>query len=165
MSEEPGHERVIAGRYRLLSPLGEGGMGTVWRARDGVLHREVAVKEVHAPAGLPAPEVERMYARLEREAWAAARVANRKDSDPGWKTLSFPAGGGKTKQDSVTATTESEEGTFNDEISVEVRGPVKTESNTVPFSVTCEKETPTNGTSPSTSANALPPSGAFRPRS
>jgi len=77
VSEEPGRERVIAGRYRLLSPLGEGGMGTVWRARDEVLHREVAVKEVRAPAGLPASDVERMYARLEREAWAAARVANR----------------------------------------------------------------------------------------
>ncbi|MEU6574543.1 protein kinase [Streptomyces sp. NPDC046805] len=74
---EPGSERVIADRYRLLSPLGEGGMGTVWRARDEVLHREVAVKEVRAPAGLPAPDVERMYARLEREAWAAARVSNR----------------------------------------------------------------------------------------
>ncbi|MDH6627365.1 serine/threonine protein kinase [Streptomyces sp. LBL] len=77
MSEEPGSERLIAGRYRLLSPLGEGGMGTVWRARDEVLHREVAVKEVRAPAGLQGSEVERMYARLEREAWAAARVANR----------------------------------------------------------------------------------------
>ncbi|MEU9733187.1 serine/threonine-protein kinase [Streptomyces sp. NPDC048002] len=77
MSDAPGSERVIAGRYRLLSPLGEGGMGTVWRARDEVLHREVAVKEVRAPHGLPAADVERMYARLEREAWAAARVADR----------------------------------------------------------------------------------------
>jgi len=77
MPEEPGTERVIADRYRLLSPLGEGGMGTVWRARDEVLQREVAVKEVRAPAGLASGDVERMYARLEREAWAAARVANR----------------------------------------------------------------------------------------
>ncbi|MGW0827799.1 protein kinase domain-containing protein [Streptomyces sp. NPDC002845] len=77
MSEVPGSERVVAGRYRLLSPLGEGGMGTVWRARDEVLHREVAVKEVRAPGGLPGPDAERMYARLEREAWAAARVSNR----------------------------------------------------------------------------------------
>ncbi|MFI8349434.1 serine/threonine-protein kinase [Streptomyces sp. NPDC085596] len=76
MSEEQGRDRLIAGRYRLLSPLGEGGMGTVWRAYDEVLQREVAVKEVRAPAGLPAPDVERMYARLEREAWAAARVAH-----------------------------------------------------------------------------------------
>ncbi|MGP2437446.1 serine/threonine-protein kinase [Streptomyces sp. JW3] len=76
MFEEPGGERVIAGRYRLLSPLGEGGMGTVWRARDEVLRREVAVKEVRAPAGLPAGDVARMYTRLEREAWAAARVTH-----------------------------------------------------------------------------------------
>ena len=76
-SRETGEARVIAGRYRLLSPLGEGGMGTVWRARDDVLGREVAVKEVRAPAGLPTSEADRMYARLEREAWAAARVAHR----------------------------------------------------------------------------------------
>ncbi|MGW6059532.1 serine/threonine-protein kinase [Streptomyces sp. NPDC055189] len=72
-----GNERVIAGRYRLIAPLGEGGMGTVWRARDEVLGREVAVKEVRAPAGLPAGDVERLYARLEREAWAAARIPHR----------------------------------------------------------------------------------------
>ena len=77
MSEEPGGGRLIAGRYRLLSPLGEGGMGTVWRARDEVLHREVAVKEVRAPGGLRTPDAERLYARLEREAWAAARISNR----------------------------------------------------------------------------------------
>lgn len=70
-------ERVIAGRYRLLGPLGRGGMGMVWRARDEVLGREVAVKEVRAPAGMDPAEVGRMYQRLEREAWAAARVSHR----------------------------------------------------------------------------------------
>ncbi|MFD9630631.1 serine/threonine-protein kinase [Streptomyces violascens] len=78
VSEVPGSEqRLIAGRYRLLSPLGRGGMGVVWRARDEVLGREVAVKEVLAPASLDFPEVRRLYARLEREAWAAARISHR----------------------------------------------------------------------------------------
>ncbi|MER5759869.1 serine/threonine-protein kinase [Streptomyces sp. NPDC002082] len=73
----PSAERLIAGRYRLLSRLGEGGMGTVWRARDETLHREVAVKEVRAPAHLRAGDIARMYSRLEREAWAAARIPDR----------------------------------------------------------------------------------------
>ncbi|WP_345258761.1 serine/threonine-protein kinase [Streptomyces hundungensis] len=78
VSEVPGSEqRPIAGRYRLLSPLGRGGMGIVWRARDEVLGREVAVKEVLAPAALDSPEAARLYARLEREAWAAARISHR----------------------------------------------------------------------------------------
>ncbi|MER6678700.1 protein kinase [Streptomyces sp. NPDC000983] len=75
--EKAERPRLVAGRYALVSPLGEGGMGTVWRAHDQVLQREVAIKEVRAPAGLSAAAIERMYTRLEREAWAAARVAHR----------------------------------------------------------------------------------------
>ncbi|MFD7082361.1 serine/threonine-protein kinase [Streptomyces sp. NPDC059918] len=73
----PDGQRLVAGRYRLLSRLGEGGMGIVWRARDETLQREVAVKEVRAPAGLWADDIARMYGRLEREAWAAARIPDR----------------------------------------------------------------------------------------
>ncbi|HVM25532.1 MAG TPA: Stk1 family PASTA domain-containing Ser/Thr kinase [Candidatus Limnocylindrales bacterium] len=36
--------RLISGRYRLIAPLGDGGMATIWRAVDEQLDREVAVK-------------------------------------------------------------------------------------------------------------------------
>ncbi|WP_251061185.1 serine/threonine-protein kinase [Streptomyces sp. ISL-100] len=52
-------------------------MGVVWRARDDVLGREVAVKEVRAPSELGTTDGQRLYARLEREAWAAARISHR----------------------------------------------------------------------------------------
>jgi hypothetical protein len=73
--------------------------------------------------------------------------------DSGWKTLSFPEGGGRTKQDKVFVTAYKGSGTIENEIGVEVREPVRTTSDSVPFSVTCAPETPTGGASPSPSVS------------
>jgi serine/threonine-protein kinase len=43
--------RLIGGRYRVIAPLGEGGMATLWRAMDEQLDREVAVKLLRAQYG------------------------------------------------------------------------------------------------------------------
>ncbi|KUN26353.1 serine/threonine protein kinase [Streptomyces antibioticus] len=66
--------RLIGGRYRLVERIGSGGMGTVWRALDELVGREVAVKQPRLP-GDPEDEVhQRASHRLYREARAAARV-------------------------------------------------------------------------------------------
>ncbi|WP_353944229.1 serine/threonine-protein kinase [Streptomyces sp. HUAS MG91] len=71
---DPGAGRVVAGRYRLLSKLGNGGMGTVWRAKDETVDREVAVKEPRLPDQLPERERSKAFERMRREARAAARL-------------------------------------------------------------------------------------------
>jgi eukaryotic-like serine/threonine-protein kinase len=58
------------GSYEILSPLGAGGMGEVYRARDTKLNREVAIKVL--PAAM-AQDSERM-ARFQREAQVLASL-------------------------------------------------------------------------------------------
>ncbi len=61
---------VIAGRYTLEAEIGRGGMGAVWRGRDDVLGRTVALKRIGvAPGGITPDAV-----RAEREAKLAAKL-------------------------------------------------------------------------------------------
>ena len=66
----PLHAGTRLGPYEILSPLGAGGMGEVYRARDGRLGREVAVKVL--PAAL-ASDPERLK-RFERESRSASSL-------------------------------------------------------------------------------------------
>jgi serine/threonine protein kinase/WD40 repeat protein len=52
---------VIAGRYELKTMLGEGGMGVVWRARQKMIERDVAVKII--PPALVAPALRGRFAK------------------------------------------------------------------------------------------------------
>ena len=71
-----GTGRVIAGRYRLKEPIGRGAMGTVWRAWDEILDREVAVKELRISESLDPDERAKAYQRTHREARTAARLSH-----------------------------------------------------------------------------------------
>ncbi len=56
--------RTMSSEFTFMRKLGEGGLGTVWLARDEKLKRMVAVKEMNADAA----EIPRAWARFHREA-------------------------------------------------------------------------------------------------
>ncbi|MGH2427721.1 MAG: Stk1 family PASTA domain-containing Ser/Thr kinase [Candidatus Limnocylindria bacterium] len=64
--------RLISGRYRLIAPLGEGGMATIWRGVDEQLDREVAVKLLRPQFGSDTG----FTARFKQEARAAGSLSH-----------------------------------------------------------------------------------------
>ena len=77
---------LIAGRYRLGEPAGPGNAGRVWRARDELLGREVAVWEVLLPPPGAGPQAQAERARLLDRVAGEARSAARLDH-PGVVTV------------------------------------------------------------------------------
>ena len=68
--------RLLSGRYRLSAEIGRGGMGVVWQARDELLNRDVAVKEVVWPPHFTEAEQQVACQRAVREAQMAGRLAH-----------------------------------------------------------------------------------------
>jgi serine/threonine protein kinase len=67
-------DTLIAGRYRLLSRIGRGAMGVVWRATDERLDRIVAVKQLLLDEAAGPATAEQAGLRVMREARVAARL-------------------------------------------------------------------------------------------
>jgi tRNA A-37 threonylcarbamoyl transferase component Bud32 len=68
--------RLVAGRYRLIRPLGRGGMGAVWLGEDQLAGRQVAVKELRPPSGVSEAEQDVFRRRALAEARSAARLTH-----------------------------------------------------------------------------------------
>lgn len=66
------NEEILDGRYRLEEKLGEGGMGTVYRAKHTLMDKTVAVKVIHQEL----THYEAVAKRFEREAKSASRLTD-----------------------------------------------------------------------------------------
>ncbi|MFD4292052.1 serine/threonine-protein kinase [Rhodococcus sp. NPDC058532] len=71
-----GPDHLVAGRHRLRSKLGGGGMGSVWLATDTLLDREIALKQISFPDDLTPEGAAEVRARAMREGRLAARLSH-----------------------------------------------------------------------------------------
>ncbi|MER5974749.1 protein kinase, partial [Streptomyces sp. NPDC002055] len=67
---------LLVGRYQLTECVGRGGMGTVWRAEDVLLGRDVAVKKLIVPEHFDDHEIRVLQERMRREARSAAQITH-----------------------------------------------------------------------------------------
>src|SRR3978361_476491 len=68
--------RLVAGRYRLQSQIGGGGMGAGWLARDELLGRQIAIKQVISAPGVTPEQTDQQRQRALREGRIAARLSH-----------------------------------------------------------------------------------------
>ena len=64
------------GRFRVIRPLGRGGMGMVYLAEDPIIGRQVAIKVVRAEPGLEEAEIHELQTRFEREFQSAGTLSH-----------------------------------------------------------------------------------------
>ncbi len=64
------------GRYEVREEIGRGAMGVVYRARDPIIGRDVAIKVLRVTAALPADEFEQFRHRFIREAQSAGILSH-----------------------------------------------------------------------------------------
>lgn len=74
-AENEPRTQLIDGRYRILGPIADGGMATVYKAIDKRLERVVAVKVMHTQLA-QGPHRNEFIARFHREARSAAAISN-----------------------------------------------------------------------------------------